>query len=176
MRITAVEEYGLRCLLNLARGGIDKQMSISEIAENEGLSVPYASKLLSILRKQGLVTASRGRSGGFHISRLPEQITLYEVLTALGGPLIDPNHCSKYSGQLEQCVHIDYCTVHDVLGGLAGYIQTFLTGTTIKEIIDGLPVDFRKHPEAPFEISDKALEGELSTIEHTEKEEMKSKE
>jgi len=64
MRITAVEEYGLRCLLNLAREGAKAQLSISEIAEMEGLSVPYTSKLLSILRKSGLVLAARGRGGG----------------------------------------------------------------------------------------------------------------
>ena len=97
MRITAVEEYGLRCLLALAKEGTAGQLSISEIAEKEGLSVPYASKLLGILRKSGLVVAARGRSGGFSIAREPEKITMYEVLTALGGPLIDTNHCQKYS-------------------------------------------------------------------------------
>jgi len=59
MRITAVEEYGLRCLLALARQGQGKQLSIPEIAEMEGLSVPYVSKLLAILRRAGLVTAER---------------------------------------------------------------------------------------------------------------------
>src|SRR5512141_1068447 len=106
MRISAVEEYGLRCLLALARKGPKDQLSISEIAEQEGLSVPYASKLLAILRRAGLVTAERGRGGGFSIAREPKEINLYEVMTSLGGPLIDPNHCQKYSGQLNQCVHV----------------------------------------------------------------------
>jgi Rrf2 family protein len=103
MRISAVEEYGLRCLIQLARKGPSDQLSISEIAELEGLSIPYASKLLAILRRAGLVTAERGRGGGFSIAKQPSEVNLYEVLTALGGPMIDPNHCNKYSGQLSQC-------------------------------------------------------------------------
>lgn len=136
MRITAVEEYGLRCLLSLAKDGTAGQSSISEIAEKEGLSVPYASKLLGILRKSGLVVAARGRSGGFTIARDPRQITMYEVLTALGGPLIDPNHCQKYSGLHDECVHINNCSVHDILGGLAGFVQEFLSRTSLHDIIN----------------------------------------
>ncbi|UCC45688.1 MAG: Rrf2 family transcriptional regulator [Candidatus Zixiibacteriota bacterium] len=161
MRITAVEEYGLRCLLNLARAGRGKQMSISEIAESEGLSVPYASKLLSILRKAGLVQAVRGRSGGFRIARDPGEIDLYEVLFALGGPLIDPDHCQKHSGQLDQCVHTEECSVQGVLGGLAGYVQSFLAGTSLQEIVDGRPCTMARQSTAAFEISDTAHSDEL---------------
>lgn len=136
MRITAVEEYGLRCLLNLARKGSKAQLSISEIAEIEGLSVPYTSKLLSILRKSGLVLAARGRGGGFSIAREPEEITVFDVLTALGGPLIDPGHCKKYTGQLGECVHLDDCSVHEVFGSLAGYVKAFLSGTSLKDLLE----------------------------------------
>jgi Rrf2 family protein len=139
MRITAIEEYGLRCLLALARKGSGKQLTIPEIAEIEGLSAPYVTKLLSILRRAGLVTAERGRTGGFTITRPLDQISLYEVLVALGGPLIDPRHCQRHSGQLEECIHIQSCSVHDVLGGLAGYIQEFLTDTTLQDLAFGLP-------------------------------------
>ena len=140
MRVTAVEEYGLRCLLALARQGQGKQLSIPDIAEREGLSVPYVSKLLAILRKAGLVTAERGRSGGFTISRPLEQISVYEVLVVLGGPLIDPAHCQKHTGQLDQCIHIESCSVHDVLGGLAGYVKEFLSQTTLQDLALGQPL------------------------------------
>ncbi len=136
MRISALEEYGLRCLLALARRGPDGQMSISEVAEQEGLSVPYASKLLSILRKEGLVTAERGRTGGFTIARAPNEINLLEVITALGGPLIDPHHCEKFTGQLDRCVHEDQCSVHNVLDGLAGFISEQLRARTLQEVLD----------------------------------------
>jgi Rrf2 family protein len=148
MRITATEEYGLRCLLVLARKGPQVQLSIADIAEAEGISVPYASKLLAMLRKAELVTAVRGRKGGFCIAREADQINLLEVITALGGPLIDPDHCSKRTGRLDVCVHGDRCSVHDVLGGLAGIVGQFLKGTTLQNVIDGDTPDV----EMPVEV------------------------
>jgi len=127
--------------LQLARQGIDGQLSISDIAEAEGISVPYASKLLAMLRKAGLVTAERGRKGGFSISREPSEIDLHEVITILGGPLIDPDHCTKMSGQLDVCVHGGKCSVHDILGGLAGYVANFLAQTSLQDLIDGVVPD-----------------------------------
>ncbi len=126
----------------LARKGTTGQLSIAEIAEMEGLSVPYASKLLAILRKGGLITAERGRGGGFTIAREPKEITVYEALTCLGGPLIDPEHCQRFSGQLESCVHTANCSVHDVLGGLAGMVQDFLSRTTLADIASSAPRGF----------------------------------
>jgi Rrf2 family protein len=164
MRITAIEEYGLRCLLALARRGEGEQLSINDIAELEGLSVPYVSKLLSIMRRAGLVTAERGRTGGFSLARPLDRISLYEVMTSLGGPLIDPRHCQKHSGQLEQCIHLNSCSVHDVLGGLAGYIQEFLTDTTLQDLAFGLPSGFISRVKEKVTISDAALESELGGI------------
>lgn len=137
-----MEEYGLRCMVALARKGTAGQLSISEIAQLEGLSIPYASKLLSSLRKIGLVESVRGRKGGFCISREPGKISLLDVLVGLGGPLIDPEHCQRFSGQLDECIHYDNCNVHYLLGGLAGYIADFLTHATLQDLID----DSGPHP------------------------------
>jgi Rrf2 family protein len=57
MKITAQEEYGLRCLLRLARVGEGQALTIPEIAESEKLSQPYVAKLLSVLRQAGLITS-----------------------------------------------------------------------------------------------------------------------
>ncbi len=172
MRITAIEEYGLRCLLALARQGEGEQLSITEIAEKEGLSVPYASKLLSILRKAGIVTAVRGRTGGFTIARPADQISLFEILTTLGGPLIDPKHCQKHSGLLEECIHLNDCSVQDVLGGLTGYIQDFLNDTSLQDLAFGLPSGFirnAKNQKNQMTLTNIALGGELQNAEGLDK-------
>ncbi len=137
MRISSTEEYGLRCLLTLAREGREAQLSIPEIAEREGISTAYATKLLSTLRKAELVKSERGRKGGFSIRRDPAEINLLQVITALGGPLLDPDHCSKKTGQLDVCVHGEHCSVHDILGGVAGYVGDFLSKTSLQDILDG---------------------------------------
>lgn len=136
MRFSALEEYGLRCMVSLAKAGRNKQLSISDVSEKEGLSIPYTSKLLSILRKAGLVTAVRGRGGGFCIAREPKTINLLEVLTALGGPLIDPNHCTKFSGQLDKCIHTGNCSVQYTFAGLSKIVGEFLSSASLEDIIN----------------------------------------
>jgi Rrf2 family protein len=173
MRISAVEEYGLRCLLELARCGPGGQMSIAEIAEMEGLSAAYASKMLALLRKAGLVTAERGRSGGFSIARNPADITIYEVLTTLGGPLIDPEHCTRYSGQMDSCVHIDNCSVHDVLGGLAGYMQQMLSAATLADLLEGTYGSALRQQAKAVGISNHALARELNGMKVHEEDQAK---
>ena len=51
MKITALEEYGLRCMLLLADSGSRMPLTITEISAKEGLSIPYTGKLLMILKQ-----------------------------------------------------------------------------------------------------------------------------
>jgi len=139
MRISALEEYGLRALLCIARDSSsceDTQsgLTIPEIAETEGISVPYASKIMRKLRQGGLVNASRGRNGGYYLSKSPDEITLSEALIALGGPLLADNHCELYPGLKPECVHNSDCSIRGAFGGLADHLNKFLTRTTIANL------------------------------------------
>ncbi|MEE8149222.1 MAG: Rrf2 family transcriptional regulator [candidate division Zixibacteria bacterium] len=136
MRITSLDEYGLRCLLAIAVKGPGAQLSIPEIAEMEGLSESYVGKLLSLLKKGKLIEAVRGRAGGFSLARSPDKITLLEAVTTLGGPLIDVDHCDRYTGHLEKCVHFECCSVRYILGGLAESVGEFMSQTTLADIIN----------------------------------------
>src|SRR3954451_17032729 len=99
MKISAQEEYGLRCLLQIARRGDRASPSITEIAEAEGLSAPYAAKLLAVLRQEGFIESTRGRSGGYRLSRPPGEIHLGGVLAALGEQFFaEGDFCQKHAG------------------------------------------------------------------------------
>src|SRR4051794_25568289 len=89
MKITAQEEYGLRCLLKVAQTPAGESLTLQEIASAEGLSVPYAAKLLSVLRQGGFLDSVRGRSGGYKLAMPPVSIGLGSLLLTLGEPLFD---------------------------------------------------------------------------------------
>ena len=59
MKITAQEEYGLRCLMRLASVPTGRSLTIPEIAAAENLSVPYVAKLLTVLRPCACSEAAR---------------------------------------------------------------------------------------------------------------------
>src|SRR5581483_9250551 len=93
MKITAQEEYGLRCLLRLARAAEGQSLTIPEIAAVEGMSGPYVAKLLAVLRQKGLIESVRGRAGGYRLARPPSEIAIGSLLLVLGDPLfVEPGY------------------------------------------------------------------------------------
>ena len=50
MKLSSQEEYGLRCLLQLARAGVGASLTIAEMSEREGISAPNVAKIMRILR------------------------------------------------------------------------------------------------------------------------------
>ena len=135
MRITAQEEYGLRCILQLASAPPGEPLTGSEIARREGLSYPYAEKLLSILKKAGLIKGLRGVKGGYMLARQAEQITLGDVCRALGGFQASQDICRRYTGNLKTCVHDDDCGIRPVWKGITGYVIEVMDSISVSQIL-----------------------------------------
>src|SRR5437879_3868223 len=105
MKISAHEEYGLRCLGQLGRVEIDvESLTLSQIADGEGLSVANAGKLMWILVKNGLVRSQRGANGGYTLARPASQIRLNEVIRILDEDTVD-QFCKTHTGVLDTCIH-----------------------------------------------------------------------
>ena len=136
MKITAQEEYGLRCLLQLAKAPQGQVVSVKEIAAKEGLSGANVEKLLRILAKSGLVHSVRGLKGGYVLNRPAASITLGEVVRGLGTVETTNHICSVFTGNKDACVHFSDCGIRSVWSGLTTYIQRFLDQTTLATVLD----------------------------------------
>ena len=138
MKITAQEEYGLRCLLRLARAGVGQPLTIPEIAAAEKLSVPHVAKLLSVLRQAGLIESVRGRAGGYNLARPPAEVRLGAVMRVLGEPLFeDPAYCERHASPetKEPCVHHDGCTLRALWQTLEQWIRHTLDQITLADLL-----------------------------------------
>jgi Rrf2 family protein len=136
MKITAQEEYGLRCLLQLARAPHDQVMRVKDIAAGEGLSSAYVEKLLRFLGRAGLVHSVRGVNGGYMLNRPASSITLGEVVRALGTVQTTNHICTQFTGRQDVCVHFSDCGIRSVWSGLTTYIQSFLDRTTLDSLLE----------------------------------------
>ena len=144
MKITALEEYGLRCLVQLARNGSGEPLSAREIAAGEGLTVEYVTQLLVRLRHAGLVRSVRGSRGGFHLTRAPEAMTMGDVSRALGEPLVE-RLCAAYTGTLASCVHEGgACGILDFWTDIAGKVHAVLDGYTLADLARRMEEDGRR--------------------------------
>jgi len=137
MKISAQEEYGLRCLLRVARAD-SESLTLPEIAAGEGLSVPYVGKLMAVMRQAGLVDSVRGRSGGYKLARAPEEIGLGSLLLTLGEPLFDEaDYCHKHAGISPNgiCVNTSGCSLKTLWHTLELWVRGTLDRITVADLI-----------------------------------------
>ena len=136
MKITAQEEYGLRCLLQVARLTIkDELASLEDIARNEHITTDYAAKLLTILRRANLIESVRGKSGGYRLKQSPEKIYLDEVIKNLSGELFETTSCNQFPGNDSKCVHISCCSIRSVWFSISHILFNLLSQITLKDLL-----------------------------------------
>ncbi len=155
MKITALEEYGLRCLVHLARRGngvLGPPVSAREIAEAEGLTVEYVTQLLVRLRHAGLVSSVRGSRGGFLLTRPPEAMTMGDVSRALGEPLLE-RLCAAYTGTRTECVHEgSSCGILEFWSDIAGKVHGVLDGYTLRDLAGRMDREGGRAPAVAREV------------------------
>jgi len=137
MQLSAQEEYGLRCLLQVARERGPDPATIPEIAAREGLSPEYAAKLLRLLRQADLVVSTRGAGGGYRLARPASQITVWEVVRALGGSIFPEEFCEDHPGQRHDCVHTTACSLRGVWSAVEHAIRRVLENVTLADLARG---------------------------------------
>jgi Rrf2 family transcriptional regulator, iron-sulfur cluster assembly transcription factor len=134
MKVSAQEEYGLRCLVQLAHLREGQPLTLSQIARREGISVANAGKLLWILNKAGLVQSTRGTRGGYQLARPASQIRLSEIIKVLDADEV-AEHCKSYTGVLDVCVHTSDCGIRPVILGLHEIVQNALAEVTLAQLV-----------------------------------------
>jgi Rrf2 family iron-sulfur cluster assembly transcriptional regulator len=134
MKISAQEEYGLRCLVQLAGLEDGESLNLAQISEREGISVANAGKLLWLLSKAGLVQSVRGNRGGYRLSRPASEVRLSDVIKVLDDDTVQ-EHCESYTGVLDVCVHKGDCGIRPVIVGLHEIVQNALSEITLAQLV-----------------------------------------
>ncbi|MBI1940290.1 MAG: Rrf2 family transcriptional regulator [Acidobacteria bacterium] len=135
MKLTSQEEYGLRCLLQIARGGENSGLTIPVLSSLEGISRSYVAKLLRILRRGGYVKSARGQIGGYTLARPANEIVVGEVLALLGGRLYDPDFCDRHAGLELVCANADDCSIRSLWRGVQVVVDHLLSRTTLADLL-----------------------------------------
>ena len=135
MKLSSQEEYGLRCLLQVARHDPVGSLTIPEIARTEGLSIPHVAKLMRLLRRGGFVRSARGQAGGYKLARTPDQINIGEVLAWLGGRLFEPNFCNIHSGVVKLCTHSVDCSLRSLWRSVQFVVDQMLSKVTLADLL-----------------------------------------
>jgi Rrf2 family transcriptional regulator, iron-sulfur cluster assembly transcription factor len=84
MKLTTRGHYSVKALLDLSLQPSYGPTSVKTIAQRQSLPAPYLEKLLIEMRRAGLVISIRGAQGGYQLMRSPAQISLGQILEAVG--------------------------------------------------------------------------------------------
>lgn len=135
MKFSSQEEYGLRCLLRVAKEGGEKGLTIPEISKAEGITVHNTAKILRLLRLGGFLESSRGQIGGYTLSRPADKIHVSEILSVLGGKLFDEEFCSTHSGEQKICTNSIDCSIRSLWQMIQRAVDGVLGKITLKDLI-----------------------------------------
>ena len=148
MIFTTKAEYGVRLLIQLGRRQGQPPVSLKAIAEEERLPLAYLERIAALLKKAGLLTATRGAHGGYLLARRPEEITMDAVVLALEGA-IAPMDCffDDRDGRVS-CAHHDdgdqgHCATKLLWTRVQLGVIKSLQRTTLAEL-----VEFAERPPA----------------------------
>ncbi|MFA6133002.1 MAG: Rrf2 family transcriptional regulator [Phycisphaerae bacterium] len=138
LAVTKKTEYALVAMAHLAALGNEQVASAREIAGLFGISQSLLMNVLKQLASAGYVESTRGSRGGYRLSRLPEEINLADLVTAIEGPLRQSD-CILGSMGDHQCSGsaMASCPVADPVHRVQRKLRDFLKNVTLAEIAQG---------------------------------------
>ena len=110
MQITRQADYAIRAVLYISKLGANQRAATSQIALEQHIPPSFLAKIISQLSIAGLLQTSRGARGGVTLARLPEEISLLDVVESIDGP-IALNECTSVSGT---CQFGDDCPMRPI--------------------------------------------------------------
>lgn len=131
MNITTKGRYALRIMIDLAQQGDDTAVSLKTISQRNGISMKYLESIAAVLQKADYIKSSRGKNGGYRLSRKPEEYPIGELLRLTEGSLA-PVSCLEGG-----CPNSSGCITLPLWAGLDRRIDDYLNGVTLGDILNG---------------------------------------
>jgi len=134
MQINTLARYGIRAVVRLAMltDGSTRVASVKRIAEKENISPKYLESIFAVLKRNNIITAVKGKGGGYKLTRPLEKITTLEIIETLGGR-IGPVDCAINKDFCDN--DPETCTVSPLWGELNILIRDFLESRTLEDIV-----------------------------------------
>jgi Rrf2 family iron-sulfur cluster assembly transcriptional regulator len=131
MRLSTKGRYAVTAMLDLAIHHDEGPVTLADISESQGISLSYLEQLFAKLRKHNLVQGMRGPGGGYRLARVPGDISVAQVIDAIGEG-IDVTMC----GGSEDCQDGERCLTHELWKKLGKEIFEFLNSITLASFLE----------------------------------------
>ncbi len=134
MNITSKGRYALRVMLDLAQHPDDGFVSLKTVADRQQISMKYLEAIVGSLKKAELLESTRGKEGGYRLSKAPSEYTVEEILRSIEDNLA-PVSCIK-DGEI-QCDKAAACVTLPMWKELDELTNTYLDGVSLQDLLTG---------------------------------------
>lgn len=132
MQLSTRTRYGLRALLDIALCADKEPVLLREIAERQEVSKAYLEQLILTLQSAGFIRSTRGKKGGFSLTKSPSEIRLNEVVKALERT-VSFGECVNDS---QVCTRSFNCATRKLWIRLTDLIQKELGSLTLQDLME----------------------------------------
>ena len=135
MRLTTKGRYAVTAVLDLALHQDKGPVSLAAISERQGISLSYLEQLFAKLRRNSIVSSTRGPGGGYKLTNDVDEVSVSDIILAVDESckVVD---CGDGDGDGADCHGTYQCLTHDLWQELSNEIRTFLDGITLSEIME----------------------------------------
>ena len=131
MKLSTKGRYAVTAMMDLAIHDREGPVTLAEISRTQGISLSYLEQLFAKLRKRGLVEGVRGPGGGYRLARMPNLITVAEIITAVDEN-VDVMRCHGDGN----CQDGERCLTHELWQELSQRLYDFLDGITLDQFVE----------------------------------------
>ena len=136
MIVSTRGRYALRVMIDLAEQNADTYVPLKDIVQRQKISQKYVEAIMTLLSKNGFVTALHGKGGGYKLNRKPEEYKIGEILRLTEGTLA-PVACLESNA--ESCPRAAECRTLPLWRELDNRVSGFLDSVSLADYMCGRP-------------------------------------
>ncbi len=133
MKISTKGRYAIRVMLDLSEHNTGEYIPLNDIARRQEISEKYLESIVSILVKNDMLTALRGKGGGYKLVKEPGEYTVASILRVTEGSFA-PVACLEH--QPNRCERVAFCKTLKMWQGLQKLIEDYFENITILDLLD----------------------------------------
>lgn len=133
MHLSTKGRYAVMAMVDLARSGEAKAVSLADVAARQEISLAYLEQLFARLKRAGLVVSVRGPGGGYRLAKPAADTPVLEVVRAVDEPL-EVTRCASHG--ITGCLAGGAkCLTHDLWEALGDEIDGFLGRVSLDDVV-----------------------------------------
>jgi len=133
MKLTTQSRYGVRAIFDIAYNSEGLETQVKDISRRQAISPRYLEQIFQKLKRAGIVGSKRGPSGGYFLSKKPENITVGEIVRITEGG-IDPVLCLDPEDSAQPCDRLGECVTRLIWNEAGNRLKEYFDSVTIKDL------------------------------------------